>query len=127
MTVLVEQTPDTDYYIFFPPYSIYMWDSLSQSGELKRRLEAEKAVIEILLNYDNIHLFSFNDRFDMICNPDNYKDSMHYGEWVNSQMLIWMKNGEHQLTKKNYMEYYNRVYKFYTEYDYDSLYDDAER
>lgn len=125
VTTLAAATPDIDYYLFFPPYSIYEWDRLDRNGTLKQQLAAEKAAIELLLDYENIHLFSFNDEFDMVCNPDNYTDTRHYGEWINSQMLVWMKNGEHQLTKDNYQEYCDNVYSFYTEYDYDGLFEAA--
>lgn len=123
VTDLVAKNSNIEFYFFFTPYSIYYWDSLKQTGMLERQLQAEKKAIEILLQYDNIHLFSFSDEFDMISNLDNYKDIKHYGENVNSQMLVWMKEGKHQLTKENYQSYYNLIYKFYTTYDYDALFE----
>lgn len=120
---LAEDNPQIQFYLFFPPYSIIYWDGKNQNGSLEKQLAAEKVIIEILLGYDNIHLFSFNDAFDLVCDLDNYKDSCHYGEWINSQMLLWMKNNEHQLTKDNYQDYCARVSKFYTTYDYDKLFD----
>ena len=85
-------------------------------------LAAEKEAAEWLLDYENIYLFSFFDEFDMICDLDNYTDYIHYGEWVNSQILVWMKEGKHRLTRENYQEYYDRVYEFYMNYDYDALF-----
>lgn len=75
-----------------------------------------------MIKYDNVHLFAFSNEFEMICNPDNYKDYTHYGEGINSQMLIWMKEGVHRLTRENYKEYCNEVRNFYTRYDYESLF-----
>lgn len=119
---LVEANPDIEFYLFFPPFSIYYYDWLNQDGELERYLERERAAAEILLEYENLHFFAFDDEFDMICDLDNYKDFSHYGEWINSQILLWMNAGEHQLTKENYEEYFEKIHEFYTTYDYDTLF-----
>ncbi len=76
----------------------------------------------MLLEYDNILLFSFNDQFDMICDLNNYKDTVHYGEKINSKMLEWMYERKHLLTKDNYIEYCNKVRNFYTSFEYNSLF-----
>lgn len=122
VTDLAEQNPEIEFYLFFTPYSIYYWDSVNQNGFLSKMLAAEKEAAEWLLEYENIHLYSFFDEFDMICDADNYTDYIHYGEWVNSRILVWMKEGKHRLTRENYQEYYDRVYDFYMGYDYDSLF-----
>lgn len=121
---LAIQNPQIDFYLFFTPYSIYYWDNLNQSGMLKRQLELEKETIKTLLSYDNLYLFSFFDEFEMICDLDNYRDTIHYGEHINSQILLWMYNKEHMLTKKNYQDYCDKIYKFYTTYDYDALFNE---
>lgn len=122
VTALAQQHPEIQFYLFFPPYSIYYWDGVNQKGELPRRLEAERLAIETLLEYDNIKLFSFTDEFDMICDVNNYKDETHYSEEINSRMLEWMSRGEHQLTAENYAEYCTKVSDFLRNYDYDALF-----
>lgn len=122
VTGLVESNPQIDFYLFFPPYSIYSWDQYHRNGTLNRLLDAEKMAIEILLEYENIHLFSFTDHFNMICDLDNYMDITHYGGHINSQMLEWMAEGKYQITKENYQEYCDRIHHFYSSYDYDSLF-----
>lgn len=119
---LAQAHPDVDFYYFITPYSIFYWDSINQTGEITRQLEAEKLVIEMLLEQENIHLFSFLDRYEIVCDLNNYKDIAHYGEDINTQMLHWMKNGAHQLTKDNYLQYWNANRDFYLGYDYDALF-----
>ncbi len=114
--------PDTDFYIFLSPYSIYYWDKLNQTGELKRQIEAEKEVIEMLVNVENIHVFSFNNNFDLICNTDHYTDQYHYDESINSQILNWISERKYEITKSNYLDYINSIDDFYTNYDYESLF-----
>lgn len=123
VTDLANENPQIEFYLFFAPYSIYYWDYMNQVGAVERQLEAEKYVIELLLKCDNIHLFSFFTEYDMICDLDIYKDLRHYREEINSQMLLWMKEGIHELTRDNYEEYCRQMWEFYTNYDYDSLFE----
>lgn len=123
---LAQKYPEIQFYVFFPPYSIYYWDEINQTGKINSWPQAQELATQLLLEQENIHVFSFFDEYDMICDLDNYKDSTHYGEWVNSQILHWMKSGEHQLTKDNYQDYYRRIRSFYSTYDYDSLFEIPE-
>ncbi len=119
---LVKANPDTTFYLFFSPYSIYAFDEYQRSGNLARQLEAEKVAIELLIPYENVRLFSFFDDFELVTNLDNYKDTTHYGPWVNSMMLGWMKQKAHQLTKENYRSYLARTRAFYESFEYDALF-----
>lgn len=45
---------------------------------------------------------------------ENYPaDAGHYGEWVNSAMLRWMRDGVGLLTKENYQDYLKAERAFY--------------
>ena len=94
----------------------------NQKGTLENQLKWEKEAIELMLQYDNIHLYSFFDEFDLITDLDNYKDENHYRQEVNSYILKCIHNGEHELTKDNYEEYCDKMWDFYTAYDYDSIF-----
>lgn len=116
------QYPDTTFYLFFPPYSICYWDSVQREGKLDYMIDAEQIAIEELLKCDNVRLFSFTDNYDLICDMDQYKDEAHYGEWINSDILHWIVNGEHELTEENYQDYLAANREFYSNYDYDSVF-----
>lgn len=109
--------PKTEFYLFFPPYSVYYWDALRRTGQMDAQLEAEKMAVELLLEAENIHIFSYADRIDITGNLDNYTDTIHYGEWINSEMLQWMYAGEGKLTKENYAEFFERVRELYNGYE----------
>lgn len=121
---LAKQYPDVEFYCYLTPYSICYWDTVNQRGEIDYDIEVQKIAIEEILKSgaDNIFLFSFFENYEMICNLDNYKDRGHYGEWINSAMLKWMRKGEYQLTEQNYIDYINNIKHFYTSYDYDNIY-----
>lgn len=120
---LAEEHPETEFYLFFPPYSIYSFDSLNQQGALEKQLDAEKYALELLLQYDNIHMFSFFGETDLVCDLDHYKDIAHYSEDVNEQMLNWMAEGYDELTLDNYEAYCKEEREFYLNYNYDGLFE----
>lgn len=122
VTDLVIKNPNTDFYLFFTPYSICYFDNLFLNGKLNRHLDAEKVVIEELIKYDNVHLFSFFNDTEIITNLDNYIDIIHYGEDINSYILNCMKNGTNIITNNNYLEYCQKEKNFYLNFDYDSYF-----
>lgn len=123
VTDIADEFPETEFYYFFTPYSFWHWDNLILCGNFKRTLEAERVVIEEIFRHPNIKLFSFNTRFSMTCNLDNYKDIDHYGEWINSKMLYWMKSGDYQVTPENYEVYLKREEQFYQGFDFDAYFE----
>lgn len=126
VTSLAEKYPDVTFFYFFPPYSIGWWRNLVDDGTVYRQIEAEQLVIEEILKFDNIKLYSFNDQIDLISDMNNYRDEIHYGEWINSLMLCYMKGGKCLLTTQNYMDYLTGELVFYTEYDYSQLNDQID-
>ena len=125
---VIEDYPDVEFYLFFPPYSICWWDQLNQNGTavLERRIDLEKYAIEKMLQFDNIRLFSFFNNYELICNLNYYVDDVHYTGDVNNLILQWMKSGEYELTKENYEDYIAKEKAFYTSYDYDQLFGEQQ-
>lgn len=122
VTRVADLYPDIDFYIYITPYSIYYMDYWKLLGDLERQLLAERHIIELLLEHDNIHVFSFYTQHDVVNNLDNYRDVAHHKGEVNTQILNWMKEGTGLLTKENYTEYCDYVWDYYTNFDYDALF-----
>ena len=126
LTSLAEQYPDITFYYFFTPYSAAWWGSTYQSGNLEQEIELEKIAIEEMLNYDNIRLFSFSTFFDITTDLNNYLDTTHYADWINEDLLRFMKEGTGLLTEENYQAYLEQEYEFYKTFDYNSLFDQVD-
>ena len=118
---LAERYPDVEFYCFFPPYSAVWWKNQLDAGKIYRQIEAEQYIIELILECENIKLYSFNNRTDITTNINNYRDITHYGGWVNSIILKWLQEGKYMLTKDNYKEYLAQELSFYTSFDYSAL------
>lgn len=118
---LAKANPDVQFYYYLTPYSIAWWGSQMELGTAERFISAEEYAIELMLQCDNIHLFSFNNEYDLTCNLDNYSDECHHGDWINSQILAWLYAGTNQLTSANYKEYIAVERAYYLGYDYADL------
>ncbi len=100
----VSAHPETQYYFFFPPYSILWWDNMNRSGELESYLYNEQIAMERLLTYDNVRLFNFQAREDIVANLDNYLDTLHFSAQINAQMCEDMAAGKNEVTTENLQE-----------------------
>lgn len=118
--VLIKNHPETQFYLFFPPYSILYWDDLNNKGNVQWNIEMQRYAIEMLLPLENVHLYSFFDDYLMMGDLRNYKDTIHYGLIYSNQIMENMKNEVGLLTPDNYEQYLEKL-TFYDEFDYDSF------
>ena len=118
---LVKEHPETEFYLFFPPYSILYWDTMKRSGQLDKTIEAHRMTIEMLLPYENIHLYSFYDDYMLVCDLRHYIDSLHYDGIISDKIIENMKSDVGLLTEENYEDYLLML-NFYELFDYDSFF-----
>jgi hypothetical protein len=86
-----------------------------------KEMECYRLAASLILPYENIHLFAFDDMTDVTCNLDNYRDVSHYSGDINDMMLEMMARDENRLTVDSYDDYYDKVERFYKEFDFNSL------
>ena len=77
--------------------------------------------VELLLDAQNIHIYAFEQDTSLTGNLDNYTDSLHYGPWINEEILTKIRQGEGELTKENYKEHFETVWEIYLQYPYDEV------
>lgn len=119
---LATEYPDTQFLLFFPPYSILNWDIHQQEGTVDMHIDAMILASEVLLEADNIQLFSFYTDYTTATDLDNYRDVVHYHSGINSLLLQRMHRGEYRLTKENYLSHWEAVREFYSNYDYEAIF-----
>lgn len=118
---LAEAYPDTEFLYYFPPYSILNWDANNRQGTLAQHVEAFRLASELLLEAENIRLFSFYTDYKTITNLDNYRDTVHHSNEINSLLLQRFAAGEYELTKENCQTHWDEVLDYYSSYDYEAL------
>ena len=118
---IAEAHPDVTFYCFFPPVSLGYWRDRIAFGDIYAQIEAEQLATELMLQCPNIRLFDFTGRTDIISDVNQYRDLMHYGEWINSLMLKWMREDRYRLTEENYRDFFADRLAYYLAADYTSL------
>ncbi len=104
LTNEVRNHPDTEFYFFYPAYSMLWWDGIYRTGERDAFIHCEKEMTKALLQFDNVKIYCFQNEPDVITNLDNYMDSIHFSPEINRLMLDQMINDEYLLTLDNYEE-----------------------
>ncbi len=119
----IEEHPETEFNIWCAPYSILYWDWLTHAGRVDAYLTALEHAWGILSQYENVHLYSFLGREDIITNLDNYTDYIHCSGAVTKLEAESMMAGLDPVTADNYRERVAQLREFVTNYDYDALFE----
>ncbi len=83
---IVEKTPNIDYKIYFPPYSILYWYALGRYNCLESVLSFKKYVYLKSREYPNVFIYDFQDDISVIENLNNYKDSVHFSDLISKKI-----------------------------------------
>ena len=119
---LANAYPETEFLLFYTPYSALYWEDLYRRGMLEKQLEMEAIATELMLECENIKLFSFAGETNITGDINQYRDKEHYIAPINELILEWISSGHGLLTKENYQELIQWEKEYYQNYDYDSLY-----
>ena len=120
----IEAHPETEFYIFYPPYSILLWNDVTREKELEAVIGRLEYMTERLLNYENVHVFNFLGKEDIICNLNNYADYMHYHKNVCRYITECFATGENELHPENYGQAFDEIRTLAMSYNYPAIWDD---
>lgn len=60
---------------------------MKSKGTLEAMLRVRELCYGALRGYDNVTVYDFAGREDWTLDLDNYKDTLHYGQWINDAMV----------------------------------------
>lgn len=104
LTTQLQKHPETEFYIFMPPYSMLWWDSTYRDGDTEAYLYNMEQALETLLSYPNVRCFYFMNDRKIITDLDNYMDILHFSEEINYELYCNLQSGEREVTKTNIQE-----------------------
>jgi len=116
----IQKHPETEYIIFFPPYSMLYWEQLVIQDELEEKLTMYQYAIEQLLPYENVKIYYFQGE-DVIENLDEYRDYTHHKPKYNRYIFDCVREDRNRLTQENYKEEIQKVYERTKNYEYEAL------
>ena len=94
----IKEHPETQFDIFFPPYSAAEWATMESKGTLDGVLPLRRLCYDALKDFDNVRIFDFSAKEEWVTKIDNYKDALHYGQWINDAMVECIARGENLVT-----------------------------
>lgn len=98
---IIQNNPDVDFIVFFPPYSILAWLDIREQQELEEFLKFKKFVCLQLSGKKNVDIYDFQDISKIILNLENYRDHTHYGSNINDFIIDSIGRGDYRLDLKN--------------------------
>lgn len=120
----IEAHPETEFYIFYPPYSMLSWELKKLRGTLDEMLKVYEHSIERFLQYENVQVYYFQMETDIITNLDNYRDEAHHKPKYNRYIFECIRDGKNRITMDNLRTQIMEMYHFADQYDYDSMWAD---
>ena len=118
---LAQENPDTEFYLYFSPYSAVYWATHLRAGTLDKQIEAYRIAAEELVQYENVHLYSFFTNYRWTEDLRLYRDYVHHNADINSQILKQFRNETYRLTRDNYLQHWQQLRDHYAEFDFESF------
>lgn len=87
----INEHPETEFYLFTPPYSILHWDKITRNGTYPAFLKLYDRLLTEFSEYHNVKYYCFavnNFIFDLSI----YIDEVHYSPDINSYIVQYMAN-----------------------------------
>lgn len=122
ITRWIEDHPDTQFTIWFPPYSILYWDKMDREGKTDAMFWAVEYAAQRLLEYENVNVHCFMMATLQITDLEDYTDHIHCSADVTRWMAEEMLAGRWQFNKENYQLRLDELRDFVANYDYERLF-----
>ena len=100
----LKSMPDTKIEVFFPPYSVLFWGQVEKDDKIDDYLAIKNEMQRLLFQLPNVRMHDFQAAESVMLDFDNYKDTSHYRENINTWMVKKMASGEYVCTADNYLE-----------------------
>ena len=96
--------PETQFDIFFPPYSAAEWATMESKGTLESMLALRSLCYDALSGFANVTIYDFTTRADWVLDLNNYKDALHYGQWINDAITECIARGENVVANRETLD-----------------------
>ncbi len=104
LTDRITAHPETEFYIFVPPYSMLWWDNIYREGDTEAYLYNMEQAMKTLLEYENVKMFYFQNDREIITDLENYMDILHFSPEINRYICDSLIAGKCQVNSENYAE-----------------------
>lgn len=95
----IDNHPQTQFTLFYPPYSAVYWWDLSHRGQLDSKIRMYELSLHRLMQCDNADVYFFMDDYDIIRDLNRYRDMCHYEMGINRYMLECMQQERDKISE----------------------------
>jgi hypothetical protein len=94
---LIENNPDVEFDIYFPPYSILQWVAMRDASPttLKMVYDFSSYMSRRLAQFPNARLHDFRAASETTHDLGNYADVVHHSPAVDLKVLSWLADGQY--------------------------------
>ena len=75
----------------------------------------------ILVQYENVEVYGFDDAFEITMDLNNYSDTIHYEKRVNEYILNSISEDKSVINRERITTFIDCIRKNYAEYNYSGL------
>lgn len=119
----IEAHPETEFIIFFPPYSILYWNDVIQENHLEATFAQYRHIVDTLLAYDNVRVFYFPEMEEVVTDLNNYADYTHYHRDINRYMTDCFVDGSWEIkSDKEMAQALERTRAMIGRFDFETLF-----
>ena len=118
---VVQEHPETEFYFFYPPYSMIWWDDAVRSGLRDVYLYDEAQIAKALLAYDNVHFYDFQNDEETVTDLNRYMDTVHFDPQVNYDICMQMAANQNEVTPDNLEETFQRTRELVDAYESEQI------
>ena len=104
LTSRISAHPETEFYVFVPPYSMLWWDNIYREGDTEAYLYNMEQAMKTLLSYKNVKMFYFQNDREIITNLESYMDILHFSPEINHYICESLIGGKHRISQENYVQ-----------------------
>lgn len=115
----VETMPDTDFHIFFPPYSMLYWHNSIANDELDLKIQGMSYITEFFTKYENVNIHYFQNEEEWICDLNNYTDTTHFSKPITDEITRKLCSGENVVTTDTFADTLDSFREYVLNFDYD--------
>lgn len=118
----IEGHPNTEFVIFFPPYSILFWNDVLMENHMEATIEEYRYLAKTLAAYDNVKVFFFPSQEWIITDLNNYADYSHYHPRFNRYMTECFADGTCQVDEESIDQALDQMRQIVADYDFEALF-----
>lgn len=88
---IIKNTPNINYTIYLPPYSILYWYIIDKYNCLQEIIKFKEYIFLKEKEFKNLSVHDFQNDFSTILNLNNYRDSVHFSAEISKKIIEEIK------------------------------------